>query len=161
MIASATLLILTLMLIFIFGTTSLQTTSSDVIIKTANLRQRQLATSSDNKVIKWPDHRPPELESRTSSRNLQISDRAEEALGEVGIIIPLLISADNTDIPSSSPSTWPSESISPTSSEPTQVVSFCSLGSSLFLFILYDMMPLNTHSDNRISNSYISPRHHQ
>lgn len=126
MIASATFLMLTLMLIFICST-SLQTTSSAVIIKTINLRQRQLAISSDDKVINHPDQRPPELESRTSSRNLQISDRAEEALGEVGMIIPLLISADNTDIPSSSPSTWPSESpisISPITSEPTQVVSF-------------------------------------
>lgn len=128
MIASATFLMLTLMLIFICST-SLQTTSSAVIIKTINLRQRQLAISSDDKVINHPDQRPPELESRTSSRNLQISDRAEEALGEVGMIIPLLISADNTDIPSSSPSTWPSESPtnSPISSEPTQVVSFCAL----------------------------------
>ena len=128
MIASATFLMLTLMLIFICST-SLQTTSSAVIIKTINLRQRQLAISSDDKVINQPDQRPPELESRTSSRNLQLSDRAEEALGEVGMIIPLLISADNTDIPSSSPSTWPSESLtnSPISSEPTQVVSFCAL----------------------------------
>ena len=69
MIASTTLLILTLMLIS--GSTSLQT-SSDVIIKTTNLRQRQLPLE------------PPELESHVSLRNLQ-SDRAEEALAEVGM----------------------------------------------------------------------------
>ena len=146
MIASATLLIL----IFISGSTSSQTTSSAVIIKTTNLRQRQLATSGDNKVINQPDQRPPELESRTSSRNLQISDRAEEALAEVGMIIPLLISADKrTDIPSSSPSTWPSESPtnSPISSEPTQVVSFCVYWSKFLSFLFYyDMMRPNTHS---------------
>jgi len=68
MIAITTLFILTLKLIFIFDSTSLQT-SSAVIIKTTNLRQRQLPS-------------PPELES-PPLRNLQ-SDRAEDALSEVG-----------------------------------------------------------------------------
>ena len=64
-IASTTLFILTLKLIFIFGSTSLQTSS--VIIKTTNLRQRQL-----------PSESPP-------LRNLQ-ADRAEETLSEVGTL---------------------------------------------------------------------------